>query len=312
MKQFEYVLAVAQTKSFSLAAEQLKIAQSSLSRFISKLESELGIELFDRSTIPLTLTEAGRNYMEAAKKMLDLNNQLTKQLSDIKTNKNQMLRIGIGPSRAPAVMPLILKSFSRIRPEVQISVTESRTSELIKKLNDGELDLFISFREPSTEYFDMERLFDEYVSLAVPAEFSDEVQKKLDSNGAIDVSKLSLPFISLHEGQQLRNALSILTNDSIEPKYYCEYLESAMALVGNGLGVTLAPSYWKIINPGNNKIRFFPLSIPESVPEDRLQKLNSILFRHIGIFYRKEQFLSSLEREFIDCAKTVCAKFDEM
>ena len=112
LKTFEYILAVAETSSVSEAAESLGIAQSALSRYILKMEKEIGVEFFDRTTLPIVLTEAGRYYVEAGKKILDINRQLVKRIEDVKTHKNLEIRIGTGPSRAPALMPLILSSFA--------------------------------------------------------------------------------------------------------------------------------------------------------------------------------------------------------
>lgn len=128
LKSFEYVLTIAETSSISEAAESLGIAQSALSRYILKLEKEIGVELFDRTTLPIILTEAGRYYVEAGKKILDVNRQLEKRLEDVKTHKNLEIRIGTGPSRAPALMPLILDSFSSSFTACSLVVSAARRS----------------------------------------------------------------------------------------------------------------------------------------------------------------------------------------
>jgi len=86
IKQFEYVIAIANTGSFSRAADQLNIAQPTLSKYIRKLEQSIGIELFDRRTIPIRLTTAGELYVIAGKKMIDNDHQLQKQLQEHSCN----------------------------------------------------------------------------------------------------------------------------------------------------------------------------------------------------------------------------------
>ena len=305
IKSFEYVHAIAQTNSISKAANELGIAQSALSRYVLKLEKEIGVELFDRTTLPITLTEAGGYYEEAGRKILDINRQLEKLLDDVKHNRNLEVRIGTGPSRAPALMPLILKKFSALHPDVRVFTEECRTAELAQRLSDGKLDLIITFLDHSTENFGMEDLFEEHVAIAVPPEFQADVRSAM-KNGAVEVESVSAPFVSLHEGQQLRNALDILTSGKVKPLYDSDYLESAMALVKNGFGVTLVPSYWKMIE-NRSDISYYPIMIPDTLTADERNRLMAVIHRRIGIFYRKEQFLSETEKSYIRAAKEVCA-----
>ena len=305
LKSYEYVLAVAEASSVSEAAESLGIAQSALSRYILKLEKEIGVELFDRTTLPIIPTEAGRYYVDAGKKILDVNRQLEKRMDDVKTHKNLEIRIGTGPSRAPALMPLILSAFSASFPDVRVLTDECRTAELAERLANGKLDLIITFLDHTMGYFGMEELFEESVELAVPQKYRNEVEKAI-VDGSVDIRNLSVPFVSLHEGQQLRNALDILSKGRIKTRYDSEYLESAMALVNYGFGVTLVPSYWKLVDDRFG-LTYYPLSIPDDLPPDDKVRLIAIINRRIGLFYRKEQFLSEAEKGYIKAAKEVCA-----
>lgn len=304
LKSFEYVKKIAETSSITEAAESLGIAQSALSRYILKLEKEIGVELFDRTTLPIILTEAGRYYVEAGKKILDMNRQLEKRIEDVKNHRNLEIRVGTGPSRAPALIPLILSEFSSSHPDVRVQTAECRTTELKERLEAGKLDLIITFLDHETDGFGMEDLFEEKVELATPDRYRNEVEKAVE-NGSVDIRKLSTPFVSLHEGQQLRNALDILANGTVTPLYTSDYLESAMALVSHGFGVTLVPSYWKLIDDRSD-IMYYPLSIPDDLSTDHQNQLMAVINRRIGIFYRKEQFLSDMEREYIKAAQKVC------
>lgn len=307
LKSFEYVIAAAETASISEAAEALGIAQSALSRYILKIEKELGVELFDRSTIPIVLTEAGRCYVEAGRQVLNLNRQLGKRLDDIRARRNLEIRVGTGPSRAPALMPLILSAFSASSPDVRVLTDECRTAELAERLQDGKLDLIITFLDHGTEAFGMEELFEETVELAVPSVYRAEAERAAES-GAVDIRKLRIPFVSLHEGQQLRNALDILSGGTILPRYTSDYQESAMALVDHGFGAALVPSYWKLIDKGSD-ILYYPIAVPGDLTADERNRLMAVIRRRVGIFYRKEQFLSDAEKAYIQAAKTVCRDF---
>lgn len=304
LKSFVYVLTISEARSISEAAESLGIAQSALSRYLLKLEKDLGMELFDRSTLPIILTEAGRYYVEASRKILDINRCLEKQLEEVRLKGNLEVRVGIGPSRAPVLMPLILSLFSKSYPEVRVHTAEHRTAELAEKLETGKLDLIITFLDHDTDRYSMEDLFEERVELVTPAKYLKDVECAVE-NGVVDIEKVDAPFISLHKGQRLRYALDILTHNQVKPLYDSDYLESAMALVNHGFGVTLVPSYWKLMDDRHEN-QYFPISIPVDLPADDKNRLTAIINRRIGIFYRKEQFLSDAEKGFIRAAKEVC------
>lgn len=296
LKQYEYVITVAAKGGISNAAEALQIAQPTLSRYIKKLETDLGIELFDRSTIPIRLTKAGELYVEMGRHMLDLDRQLQKQLQEYLLNRRKEIRIGVSPSRAPYLMPSIIALFKKIHPICHVIIDEDITAELNKKLLQGDVDLIISLMDEETLNFERVALFEEEMLLAVPkgAAFC--------CDSVIDILRTA-PLINVGKGQ----ALWQLVNDVAqiigirEPEIECHTIESALALVKRGIGVMIVPSYISRYGSEelNQIISFLPLSIQE------MPGLNGLMKRKICLFYRKEQFLSEVERDFIKCAQSV-------
>ncbi len=82
-KQLKYVLTLVREGTFSRAAEVLNITQPSLSQYIKKIEKEIGLELFDRANGDIRLTDAGRVYVEAGRKILDLEHQMENSFTDL-------------------------------------------------------------------------------------------------------------------------------------------------------------------------------------------------------------------------------------
>lgn len=93
-KQFKYVIALADEGSFSKAADMLNISQPSLSQFIKKIEWGVGLPLFDRTNGAVRLTDAGRVYVETARKVLDLEHQMETSLTDLAAYRTGSLIIG--------------------------------------------------------------------------------------------------------------------------------------------------------------------------------------------------------------------------
>ena len=100
-----YVVAIAQERSFTLAAKRLHISQPSLSQSIKSLEERLGVILFDRTTIPLETTSAGKEYVEWAQQVLLSKPISIAIISDIRTSGQVQLRVGIPPHRSAFMLP---------------------------------------------------------------------------------------------------------------------------------------------------------------------------------------------------------------
>jgi len=280
LKKYEYVIAVADCGGISQAAEKLGISQPTFSKYLKKIELELGMELFDRSTLPIRLTRAGECYVSAGKRFIDLDRQLVKQLEEVKLNQNSVIRVGISPSRSPYMMPDIICKYKKRCPNGRIVIEERTTKELNERLESGELDLIISLLDKDTQGFERAHLFDEHIMLAAP---------KAQAQGlSVKEILMSMPLISVGRGQAMWQTLNDITQDMgiPSPEIECQSIESALALVKRGIGATIVPSY--IATEENDKVCFMPL-------DDEAEK------RSVCVFYRKEQFLTQSEKIFIEC-----------
>ena len=282
LKQYEYVIAVAKHGGISQAAEKLGISQPTFSKYLKKLEGDLGVRLFDRSTLPIRLTRAGKCFANAGARFLDLDRQLAKELDEIKNDISSTVRIGISPSRSPYAIPEILASFREISPDTQIVIVEETTAEINKMLTEGELDIILSIDGDGTESFERIELFTEEILLAVPADS--------EASSAEDAIR-TLPLITAGHGQAMwRLLMSVAGELGISrPAIECQSIESALALVKRGIGATAVPSY--VRRDRSDSFRLF--TIPRGVAESYTRK--------VCLFYRKEQFLSRAERELIEC-----------
>lgn len=295
LKDFKYVIAIAKHGGISGAADFLNIAQSALSRYLKKIEDELGVELFDRSSLPLRPTDAGKRYIATGKKIIALQAQLEKELEEIKNGKNSFIRIGISPSRSPYIMPAIIKAYREKNPDTKIKITEKTTTELANLLSSGELDLVINILDEGTENFEKVELFEEGVLVAVAKDNHPELKKAQDI-------LLSTPLVTVGKGQAMwQTTTEIASSMGIrEPEIECQSIESALALVKHGIGAMILPDYIANFDNGENNrlLRFISLSDDESSLPKKSYK------RQICIFYRKEQFLTQTERDFIECVKS--------
>ena len=140
-RQLQYVVKVAQCQSITKAAKELFISQSALSHYIQNVEKEMGIQLFDRSTTPLSPTYAGSRFLEYAQNMLLQNEELKKEFSDITHNVKGKIKIGIPPERAAYMLPRLIPAFSAKYPGMDLITSTGTGKELLEKLKTGIIDI---------------------------------------------------------------------------------------------------------------------------------------------------------------------------
>lgn len=289
LRQFEFVMEIAKWKSISKAADSLHLAQPTLSKYLQKLESELGVELFDRTTIPIKLTRAGEKYVLAGQKVIDAEHQFQKELDELKNDKTGIVKVGISPSRAPYLLPIIIREYKRTVPDGKIIIKERNTAQLNAELQRGDLDLIISLRSDGTRGFAQEYLFSESTLLAVPEEMA-----------SLDAVKIlrEQPMISIGSGLRLWRVLNFILDDvgGNAPQIECQSIESALSLVKKGFGAMIVPSY--IVKYGAEEQH--KGVVFKKLPEVCYRHLSAELEREVCLFYRKEQFLTGVERTFID------------
>lgn len=285
IRQFELIIEIVRSGSISKAAEKLHISQPTLSKYIMKYEKDLGLELFNRATLPIKLTSAGRKILNAGEKILDIYHQLDKEISEIKNYKSNEIRVGISPSRTPYFLPDILKEFQSKYKNCKIIIKEENTNNLRDDLLRGDLDLMISLLSDETRAFTMVELMEESILLACP--------KKLIKQEPLNII-INENFINIGVGLRLWKITKDILDEfgGKEAIIECQSIESAITLVNNGFGSMFVPSYF-----ANNK---YENIIFKQLPSNINKRLHSEMQRKVGIFYRKEQFLTNAEKTFIE------------
>ena len=145
VKQMTYILTIAQEGGISKAAAKLFITQSALDQQLLKLEHELGTRLFFRSRSSFALTEAGRVYVEYARRMLELKNEAYRIIHDIAGRRRGTLSLAFAPERGMEMFMAVYPRFYQSYPEVTVTPREISVRRQLEMLAGDELDLgFIS------------------------------------------------------------------------------------------------------------------------------------------------------------------------
>ena len=244
----EYIIEIANMHSISRAAENLFITQSTLSQYLSRLESELGVNLFERRRNEMTLTPAGKLYVAACEQMLQQKRELYNQLSDMGQAKTGSFSVGITPQWGAVAYSHIIGKFYESYPNVTVKVMEETASPLIRLLQDGELDMaIIPLTENSSLPLESILLQAEELILAIPKEHA----KKLSLQNADG----SFPRISIADLKnepmifsQSQTTIRKLENQCfaacrVTPKIVAEINShpASLVMVEQGIGSTFLP-----------------------------------------------------------------------
>lgn len=170
----KYIYTVYRLKSVSLAAQELFISQPALSRAIKKAETELGSPIFNRKTLPFSLTAEGKVYIEAIEKMLQIERETAEKVSDIRHTQGGTLCIATSTHLSFYAIPKVLKAFQKRYPQVDTHIIITDTNKLYEHLQNETADLiFISGETQSDGYCTVE-LFKENFVVAMPPEMVTE------------------------------------------------------------------------------------------------------------------------------------------
>jgi len=239
LHQLRYFCAVADTGSFSRAAEQSHVAQPSLSQQIMKLESELGARLFDRLGRSVRLTDLGKAFLPRARAVL---RELEAARGDVVERKDSVagpLSVGVIPTIAPYFLPSRLTAFTRQFPQAQLTVVEEITPVLLDRLRSSAVDVAILALPIRGHEFDAFPLLTERLFAALPRKHA------LGRRTSLSLKDLRKePFLLLRDGHCFRDtAVAACDRARLHPQIVFEsgQFSSILSMVGTGLCVSIVP-----------------------------------------------------------------------
>ncbi|WP_347548846.1 LysR substrate-binding domain-containing protein [Pseudalkalibacillus hwajinpoensis] len=284
IKQLAYFVEVAKQKSFTKASQSLYISQPTLSKMVKSLESELEVELLDRSARSSELTDAGKIVFLQGEKILNMVDDLSSHLYDMMNLKKGHIKVGLPPLIGALYFPTIIKGFQESYPEITIELVEHGANIAQQKILEGELDFAVGLLPVNETKFETLPFTSEELMLFVHtshplAEQSFVTIRDLRNERIILFSE----DFMLHDQmiEQCRNA-------GFEPQisYESSQWDFISDMVSHNLGVTFFP---KSILRKINQEHITPIPIKEpSIPWD------------LGIILRKEKYISYASRAFIN------------
>jgi len=263
LKEQTYVTMLARCGSISRAAERLFVSPPALSGYIGNLEKQMGTRLFDRSKKRFTLTYAGKRYVVAAEKMLEIDRQFEQEMKAILGGESGVLRIGIQMRRGPWIIPPLIRRFSEEYPDLLIEVEEGTNAGLLDALKEDLVDIIQineNSRLPGLKY---EVMMNEPVLVVLPASHpACALSEAGDQYPSLSLDLLKDETFILG---QMHQSIRIFANDvlkeaGIVPRKVIEIqnIEAAVHMAAEGLGVAFTRlGYVKYFNTYDKTARYF-------------------------------------------------------
>ena len=301
-EQLQYVVVLAEEKNFSRAAKRLYISQPSLSQSIASLEKSLNTQLFFRTKSTVVLTDNGRIFVEAARQILKLQDEMLHNISESDSDRDTRINVAISYSRSAILLPLVLPAFTEKYPNTIVNVIEQRSADMEELLIKGIADFAITnayISNPSIRHRALTG--EQYFLFAFPPghQSMNLSPGEADRFGFRTVSRedlLSENFIRYdahHRFNQICN--DFFEQNDVEPNYRLATASNAlnaMHLVSRGYGAALVPQMFaQLVVTADNPIYY---------------KLGEEYRDHpLMAFYHKDRPLSAAARRFCDLIKDV-------
>ena len=243
LRDIQYIIAVAETRHFGKAAERCYVSQPTLSGQIRKLEEELGVAIFERTSRSVAITPVGEQILAIGRQIteqVDAIQQLARAQQDPLAGP---LRLGAIPTLSPYLMPLILMPLKRRHPQMKLVLSEELTESLLQRLHHHEIDAALLATPVENPRLDEIPLFDEPFWVAFPRKHDFYTREKIRLR---DLQQEELLLLS--EGHCLaQQALDVchLKERQVQGQMAdlrAASLETLIQLVRSGFGITLIPA----------------------------------------------------------------------
>ena len=284
LHQLRYFCAVAETGSFSRAAEQSHVAQPSLSQQILKLEDELGARLFDRLGRSIRLTDVGKTFLPRARAVL---RELEAAKGDVVERKDSVggaICVGVIPTVAPYFLPPHLTFLTREFPQARLTVVEEITPVLLERLRAGTVDVAILALPIRGHEFDAFPLLTERLYAALPKKHALAQRRSLSLKDLREE-----PFLLLRDGHCFRDtAVAACDRARLNPQIIFEsgQFSSILSMVGTGMGVSIVP---EMAIEKNGQCRYVPLADDEAA-----RTIGAVVLRGRSLTRLHQAFLANL------------------
>ena len=284
LRQLRAFIALAEAGSFTDAAARLHVTQSALSGLIKELEQTLGVQVVNRSTRKVGLSDVGSEFYPLAARLLrDLDGALN-TITDIKALKRGLVRIAVPQLMSASDLPEAIAGFRQLYPDVEVQLLDCMVEHVLLKVHNGEVDFGIGPERKSSTDIEARLLFEAPFVVVFRPDHPLNKKKRVTWDDALRLPLIALAGDFTH---QLRLDLRGSSRDAaLHPAREVTFMTTAFAMVGAGLGVTICLPY------ASSLIRMHGLQSRGLI--------GPIVRRKFFVFTRRDRPLSPAAQRFSD------------
>ena len=295
LSELRFVVSVAQEKNFRRAAAKSFVSQPALSLAIKKIENELGVLIFERNRMGISLTTVGEKIVNQAQIVLEEADKI-KAISIVEKNTQQVeVKIGLIYSIAPYLLPSIISLVKNSSPEIILDAEEDITTNLVKKLDEGSIDAAIIALPFDVPGIETKPLYDEPFKVLIPTKHPWNNKQKINAK-ELKNEKILLLDNTHCFSMQVREACPGIS-DKAEVQAGTS-LETIRNMVASNLGISILPQSATANNYSNDLINILPFESP-------------IPFRRVAMAFRrgssKKQSLDKIVKSITSVKEKIIA-----
>lgn len=261
LRQLEYFVAVAEELHFGKAALRLHIAEQPLSYQIKKLEAELGLKLFDRTTRSVSLTLAGESLLKDAYDIIARSKQAADSAQRIAAGKAGVIRLGFESATVLSIMPDFVRLFRAAYPEIELVLTEHSKAGLNSIIEHGEDACLVTRFERLPKWVDYKPITKDRAMVALPIDHPLAEKAKITAADLADGNFLGYRGVGSLPVNQFLTRLAVMSELELKVVQEAESFFALLGLVAAGLGFTIVTSCMNTFF--EDKIAYRPLVDPE-------------------------------------------------
>jgi DNA-binding transcriptional LysR family regulator len=289
-RQLEAVLALAEYGSFVAAAARLRLSQPALTRMVKRLEAQLGVRLFDRSTRRVQITAPGREFAAVAERMLNDLGITVQSVREVAQERRGLVVVSSVMSVAGALLPRMIAAYHGDRPGVEIHVREGIYATILDDVRSGVADFGIGYVDALPDFAVGTALGRETFCAVVPN------RHELAGRRSVTLAELAIhPIVALPTESRTRrtiDAAAVTAGVQLRQRVVVTQIATLLALVAAGVGVGVVPG-GATRGPLPRGVRVVPLAEPKLV-----RRLGLIVLRERELTPAASGFLALLRREW--------------
>ncbi|NIK69932.1 MULTISPECIES: LysR family transcriptional regulator [unclassified Paenibacillus] len=285
LTQLEYFLKVARMEHLTRAAESLSITQPALSHSILKLETELGVPLFERKGRNLKINRYGMMFSKHVEKILQQVERGKKEIEEHSNPESGVIHLAYLNILGVDLIPKLIREYQLANPAITFELSQGDKGTILNQVEEGHSDLMITSEKPVNETYEWVPL------LSLPLYLVVSEEHRLANEASVQLGEIAgEPFVGLKHNCSLRNSLLARVhhqNFTLASTYDAEDLQTVAGFVAAGLGISVLP---QTAGLNLNGIKWIPIA------EEGWRW-------EVGLHLKKERFLSPATARFVGFIK---------